>query len=283
MKQVAVTGITPACSKVWTTTHKGAAGDSAITFLVNDCTTAVSFTFMAKARAMAAASALILDHAGEQLWYSDTTEIDGTGEPYRSAGVALKWTSWSDSNDSTSSATIANSDQGVRSAAAASVAASVSDGGAAGERGVTGGGGGGTWYRTSFARPQLPAGAQVSFNLTGFGQGNLFINGVHVVYFNLENGECFHAPGGVNGHGSCFSYILERCDKPTQDCYHVPPEWIHDQNEVLVWSDSKLPANVTAIAPELASVVYRVDPPAVRQQVEAFLASKPAMTAHLQN
>ena len=23
----------------------------------------------------------------------------------------------------------------------------------------------------------------------------------------------------------CLGYVKERCDKPTQDCYHVPPEW----------------------------------------------------------
>jgi hypothetical protein len=41
-------------------------------------------------------------------------------------------------------------------------------------------------------------------------QGNLFLNGVHVVYFNLEDGECFNPPGGVNFHGSvriqCSTY-----------------------------------------------------------------------------
>ena len=42
----------------------------------------------------------------------------------------------------------------------------------------------------------------MSINMTGFGQGNLFLNGVHVVYFNLQFGECFHPPGGVNFHGA---------------------------------------------------------------------------------
>jgi len=259
MKQVKVAA---PCPDVWSTTHTGTAGDSAITFLVNDCNSDATFTFMGASRAMAAASASILDHSGALLWYSNTTEIDGPGEPYQSAGVTLKWTSWS--NDAVGT--------GVDAANTAS--APVAEHGADN--------GGGTWYRSSFARPQLPAGAQVSFNMTGFGQGNLFLNGVHVVYFNLQNGECFSPPGGVNGHGSCFSYILERCDKPTQDCYHVPPEWIQDQNEVLVWSDSKLPPNVTAIHPELASVVYRVDPPSIRAQVADFLASKPEMTAHIE-
>jgi hypothetical protein len=44
-----------------------------------------------------------------------------------------------------------------------------------------------------------------------------------------EDGECFSPPGGVNNHGSCLGYVKERCGKPTQDCYHVPPEWIKDQ------------------------------------------------------
>lgn len=101
----------------------------------------------------------------------------------------------------------------------------------------------------------------MSINMTGFGQGNVFLNGVHVTYFNLQFGECYRPPGGVNAHGTCDTYIWDRCDKPTQDCYHVPPEWIKDSNELLVWSNPKLPANVSAIQPSLASLVYRVDPP----------------------
>ncbi len=40
---------------------------------------------------------------------------------------------------------------------------------------------------------------------------------------------------------------------------------------MLVWSESKLPTNVTVIDPALTSVVYRTDPPAVRAEVEALL------------
>ena len=145
MKQVKVAA---PCPDVWSTTHTGTAGDSAITFLVNDCNSDATFTFMGASRAMAAASASILDHSGALLWYSNTTEIDGPGEPYQSAGVTLKWTSWS--NDAVGT--------GVDAANTAS--APVAEHGA--------GNGGGTWYRSSFARPQLPAGAQVSFNMTGY-------------------------------------------------------------------------------------------------------------------
>jgi hypothetical protein len=88
------------------------------------------------------------------------------------------------------------------------------------------------------------------------------MNGVHVAYFNLQFGECFSPPGGVNHHGSCLTYFWSRCDKPTQDCYHVPPEWLQDHNEMLVWSEATLPVNVTAINPERVSVAYRVDPKA---------------------
>ena len=130
---------------------------------------------------------------------------------------------------------------------------------------------GSMWYRARFARPSLPDGAQLSLNLTGFGQGNVFLNDIHVSYFNLQFGECFAPPGGVNPHGSCDTYIRERCDKPTQDCYHVPPSWISDQNELLVWNEANLPANVTDINPNLASIVYRVDPPDVRRAVAPFL------------
>ena len=102
-------------------------------------------------------------------------------------------------------------------------------------------------------------------------QGNVFLNGIHVSYFNLQFGECFAPPGGVNPHGSCDTYIRARCDKPTQDCYHVPPSWISDQNELLVWNEATLPANVTDINPNLAAVVYRVDPPDVLRAIAPFL------------
>jgi hypothetical protein len=36
---------------------------------------------------------------------------------------------------------------------------------------------------------------------------------------------------------------------------------------MLVWSNPQLPPNVTAIDPSLASVVYRVDPPPLRRQI----------------
>lgn len=118
----------------------------------------------------------------------------------------------------------------------------------------------GDWYRSSFKRPnRLPNGSQVSVNLTGFGQGNVFLNGKHLSFFNLQYGECFAPPGGVNPHGNCDTYISQACDRPTQDCYHIPPSWFEDDNELLVWSDHKLPPNVTEIQPSLASIVYRTD------------------------
>lgn len=120
----------------------------------------------------------------------------------------------------------------------------------------------GTWHRASFARPALPSGAQLSVNLSGFGQGNLFVDGEHVAAFDLAFGECFAPPGGVNPHGNCDTYVWSRCDRPTQDCYHVPPSWLVDgDNVVLVWNSATLPQNVTTVQPALASVVYRVDPP----------------------
>ena len=69
---------------------------------------------------------------------------------------------------------------------------------------------GGTWYRSSFPKLVVPRGGQVSFNMTGepshpgallflrvtwalgvvglagFGTGNLFLNGIHVTFFNLQ-------------------------------------------------------------------------------------------------
>merc|ERR1712096_317569 len=91
------------------------------------------------------------------------------------------------------------------------------------------------------------------------------LNGIHVGYFNLEFGECYRPPGGVNPHGNCDTYIWARCDKPTQDCYHIPPEWIQEQNDLLVWSNPRLPVNVSVVDPSLATIVYRVDPPEVQE------------------
>jgi hypothetical protein len=217
----------------WAVTHNGTASDPPLTFVFNDAPNATRVTLGppgAAPREMAGRSAMIFDGAsGALLWNSQPDTPDSVGQPYLPALAAPL--AWQSWNDSAK----------------------------------------GTWHRATFQRPAgLPEGAQVSVNMTGFGQGNLFLNGVHVAYFNLQFGECFHAPGGVNAHGSCDTYIWERCDRPTQDCYHVPPSWLSDgANEMLVWSNPKLPPNVTAIDPSLASVVYRVDPPALRRQIRS--------------
>lgn len=226
-------------------TLNGTSGDQPITFAFNEGDNASAISVGGKDYPMAPSSSRIFDHALQPLWYSQPDEIDGEGEPYHNAlSLPLQWRTWKNENKSAPDAK-------------------------------------GIWYGTSFSLDSsLPAGAQVSVNLTGFGQGNLFLNGVHVAYFNLEDGSCASPPGGVNGHGSCLGYIESRCGKPTQDCYHVPPEWLTKSqgtmlagaNEMMVWSDPKLPNNVTKINPSLTSVVYRVDPPSIRRQVEQLMA-----------
>jgi hypothetical protein len=235
-------GPVPNAKGVWNVTMSGNRGDPPLTFTFNEGTTAVQVESGEAVHTMEPDSAMIFDGAGTRLWYSEPGAIDGVGQPYLPApGAAdLKWTSWTDGGLGGPADSSAAADPGQAAAAA------------------------GTWYRTTFPRPTLPTGAQMSINMTGFGQGNLFLNGVHVVYFNLQFGECFRPPGGVNFHGACLGYVKERCDKPTQDCYHVPPEWIADENEMLIFSQAKLPPNVTSINPELLSVVYRVDPPQYR-------------------
>lgn len=230
-------------------TLNGTSTDEPITFAFNQGQNASTISVGGKDYPMASSSSRIFDRTLQPLWYSQPDEIDGEGEPYHNAlSSPLKWRMWKNQNKSAPDAK-------------------------------------GTWYGTSFILdPSLPASAQVSVNLTGFGQGNLFLNGVHVAYFNLEDGSCASPPGGVNGHGSCLGYIESRCGKPTQDCYHVPPEWLvktqarsfdhgtdNQINEMLVWSDPRLPNNVTEINPSMTSVVYRVDPPKVRRQVEKHL------------
>ena len=259
----------------------GSSGDPPLTFYFNDDKNKTATLPPPKGGSsslpMGPSSARILDGSGKMLWYSEPGVEDGVGQPYLPAlKTALKWSSWNNSGpdhhdqqatpllppveDTAAVAAAASDDDEDTAAAPAALVAGATSAAAAG-----------TWYGTKFARPALPSGAQLSVNLTGFGQGNLFLNGVHVVYFNLEDGECFKPPGGVNGHGSCLGYVKERCDKPTQDCYHVPPEWLADENEMLVWSDARLPTNITGIDPYLTSVVYRVDPPAVWAQVEALV------------
>ena len=228
-------------------TLNGTGSDPALTFAFNEGSNATTLSIGGQTLPMAAGSARAFDASLKPLWYSEPGEIDGVGEPYHDAlGTPLHWQVWKNENSSAPDSK-------------------------------------GTWYGTSFALDSsLPAAAQVSVNLTGFGQGNLFLNGVHVAYFNLEDGSCANPPGGVNGHGSCLGYVESRCGKPTQDTYHVPPEWLVKSsagqsdgamNEMMVWSDPRLPNNVTEIDPRQASVVYRVDPPAVREQVEALLAA----------
>lgn len=236
-------------------TLNGTAGDDPITFVVNEGDNTTTVSVGGKDYPMTPSSVRIFDQTLQPLWYSQPDAIDGEGEPYHNAlSTPLKWSTWKNENKSASDAK-------------------------------------GTWYGTTFSLdPSLPAGAQVSVNLTGFGQGNLFLNGVHVAYFNIEDGSCASPPGGVNGHGSCLGYVESRCGKPTQDTYHVPPEWLVKPsaaaaphggkittaaavNEMMVWSDPKLPNNVTQIDPALVSVVYRVDPPKLRSQIDDFLAA----------
>ena len=161
------------------------------------------------------------------VYYSHLDQIDGEGQPYLHAlaDEPLAFESWNDTG----------SDKGT-----------------------------GTWHRASFALPSsLPDDAQISVNMTGFGQGNLFLNGVHIAFFSLQDGGCDEPPGGVNSHGSCLGYVASRCGRPTQDCYHVPPEWVRRngvENTILVWSDVKMPPNVSHVDTDLARVVYRVDP-----------------------
>ena len=51
---------------------------------------------------------------------------------------------------------------------------------------------------------------------------------------------------------------------------------VSDENELLVWNEAKLPANVTEINPNLATIVYRVDPPDVLRAIAPFLVEYPA-------
>ena len=95
---------------------------------------------------------------------------------------------------------------------------------------------------------------------SGFGSGNVFINGVHLAPYDLRFGSCAKPPKGGFGNWPDATYVWEMCERPSQDCYHVPPEWLQDNNVILVWSEPKLPPNVTAINPKLASIVYRIDP-----------------------
>jgi hypothetical protein len=101
-----------------------------------------------------------------------------------------------------------------------------------------------------------------SINMTGFGQGNLFLNGHHVAYFDLVDGACSHPPKGGFGNWPGASYVPGACGVPTQDCYHVPPEWLHyspqgETNELMVWNEAKMPHNVSTINPDRSSIVYR--------------------------
>ena len=89
----------------------------------------------------------------------------------------------------------------------------------------------GDWYRAGFT---LPAGLSVegagastlSVNMSGFGSGNLFVNGQHLAYFNLAPGNSSKCSKGGFGCWPDGDYVPGWSGKPTQDCYHIPPEWL---------------------------------------------------------
>ena len=117
--------------------------------------------------------------------------------------------------------------------------------------------------------------------MSGFGSGNLFVNGEHLGYFNLAPSNSSKCSKGGFGCWPDGDYVPGGSGKPTQDCYHIPPEWLivsgGKENELLVWNaadgscdktpgvgdgppacakqNGMLPPNVTT--PEQASVVMR--------------------------
>ena len=68
------------------------------------------------------------------------------------------------------------------------------------------------------------------------------MNGHHLGYFNLVRGNCSVCAKGGFGCWPNGDYVPGRCNAPTQDVYHVPPEWLRRasaENELLVWNAVK--------------------------------------------
>jgi hypothetical protein len=87
----------------------------------------------------------------------------------------------------------------------------------------------GDWFRARFPLPPelTEVGASASVNMSGFSSGNVFINGHHLAYFNLAEGSCTKCAKGGFGCWPDGDYVPLSCGRPTQDMYHVPPEWLH--------------------------------------------------------
>jgi hypothetical protein len=248
----------PPATPPWYTTLKGAKGDPQLTFLVNDGNATV-VAFKGRHYQMSARSSHLLDHSGAVLWDSEPATSDSAGQPYRP--IAELGASGGRVGGSSAAAVTAGTDLIVADPKLARQALSPWS---------TWSDANGTWYKSTFQRPTLPAGAQLSVNLTGFVQGNLFLNGIHVAFYDLVLGNCSKPPHGEFGYWCADGYVPGRCGLPTQDTYHIPPEWVLDQNELLVWSNpTPTPTpkpwgpryrNGTTVDVALARVVYRVDP-----------------------
>ena len=251
----------PLCDSTcqWKSTLAGAGGTASadappLEFLCNDALIQASVSLGARPYSLAPRSCKVIDGStGAELWDSHSPAAADAAAPFVAipslAPGKLVWATWPT------------------------------------DEGKPGGKHTGDWYRARFALPsELGAvGASASVNMSGFASGNVFVNGHNLGYFNLAAGNCSKCSKGGFGCWPDGDYVPGGCGRPTQDMYHVPPEWLNAgrNNELLVWNaapgtgtpsasvaggsagaplawakqNGMLPPNVTA--PAQASVVMR--------------------------
>ena len=187
-------------------THNGTGDQTPVSFYFNDGKHATQVTGPDGIQYAMASSSSRVFVGSNPAWYSEPAAADGPGRPYLPAVPvgALNWSSWSDGvpteQNSPPDAVEVSPMVGTNCSSCtfeAMCEAADTPGDCAWcptihkcvQKGqkcdhspshtATADAASGTWYRTSFARPHdLPAGAQVSINLTG---GNSTHNSTHII------------------------------------------------------------------------------------------------------
>jgi hypothetical protein len=111
-----------------------------------------------------------------------------------------------------------------------------------------------TWFQTRFdldhlARQDLNANP-VLVNALGLNRGHVFVNGndlglYWLIQTRCEDSELYHSSQGENG-----------CERPSQQYYHIPPDWLMPKNNLLTVFD-----DLGATSPGSVGIVQRITLP----------------------
>jgi hypothetical protein len=87
------------------------------------------------------------------------------------------------------------------------------------------------WLQATFTADATKG--PVFINATGLNQGHMYVNGRDIGRYWLIEGNCSY------GYGCQVHYFPDRCGKPTQDLYHIPPDWLTDGDNLLTVCESQ--------------------------------------------